>query len=66
MLSNRHDDSYKLEYLTDLPMFRWYVYVPIDIMTATNWNNLQIYPCKKQAGSTFMLSNQHHDSYKLE
>ena len=45
---------------------RWYVCYPIDIMTATNWNNIQIYPCKKQAGTTFMLSNQHHDSYKLE
>ena len=32
---------------------------PIDIMTATNWNNLQIYPCKKQAGGTFMLYNRH-------
>ena len=33
---------------------------PIDMMTATNWNKLQIYPCKKQAGGTFMLSNRHH------
>ena len=33
---------------------------PINIMTATNWNKLQIYPCKKQAGGTFMLSNRHH------
>ena len=39
---------------------------PIDIMAATNWNNLQIYPCKKHEGGTFMLSNPHHDSYKLE
>ena len=39
---------------------------PFDIMTATNWNKLQIYPCKKQAGGMFMLSNRHDDSYKLE
>ena len=39
---------------------------PIDILTATNENNLQIYPCKKKAGGTFMLSNRHHDIYKLE
>ena len=32
---------------------------PIDIMTATNWNNLQIYPCKNQEGGTFMLYNRH-------
>ena len=38
---------------------------PIDMMTATNWNILQIYPCKKHVGGTFMLGNRHHDSYKL-
>ena len=33
---------------------------PIDIMTATNWNNLQIYQCKKQSDGTFLLSIRHH------
>ena len=66
MLYNRHlqiSISYRSTHVKSRQVVR--LCYPIDIMTATNWNNLQIYPCKKQAGGTFMLSNRHHDSYKL-
>ena len=69
MLSNRHHDSYKLDitYRSTHVKRRQVLRLcyPIHIMTATNWNNLQIYQCKNQVGGTFMLSNRYHDSYKL-
>ena len=60
MLSNRHHQlqigiTYRSTHVKSRQVVR--LCYPIDIMTATNSNNLQIYPCKKQAGGTFMLSN---------